>query len=108
MSIALNTRLRTAPEDATREIPIATHDGFRRYWTPACEALDLRWVPIFTSGISLEREDIPSVLDELEALKRWSEQHPETGEMIGERLDRLITELRALANVADDYEIYVG
>ncbi len=35
-------------------VPIATHDVFRRFCTPACEALELRWVPLFETGIPLE------------------------------------------------------
>jgi hypothetical protein len=108
LSIALNTRPRTEPATATREVPIATHDVFRRHWAPACEALELRWVPLFETGLPLEREDIADVLAELEAIKRWSEQHPETGAAIGERLDRLIAELRALQDSSDVHEIYIG
>lgn len=87
MSIELATRPRAAPLEATHVVPIATHEVFRRFWAPACEALQLRWVPMFATGIPLDRADVPDVIEELEALRAWSEQHSETGDAIGARLD---------------------
>jgi len=108
LSISLTTRPRTPSFRATHEVPIATHEVFRRFWAPACEALQLRWVPMFATGIPLDQADVVDVLSELEALRAWTEQHSEARDTIGQRLDGLISELRALEGASDDLELYVG
>jgi hypothetical protein len=101
------------PQKHSRMVPIATEDLFETYWLPASKLLKLKWIPAFQSGFRVEREDIPSILDELEMLKQLMTGHPlpELAEGIVEhlatRIDRLIFELR---NLQDELwvEIYIG
>ncbi len=63
---------------------------------------------MFETGIPLDRADLADILGELEALKSWTAQHSETEDVIGARLDGLISELRAIQGASDDRDIYVG
>jgi len=47
-------------------IPVATQRTFTEYWLPLAESLGLKYIPLFSGGISLTGEDFPAVLRELE------------------------------------------
>ena len=109
MSVALSIQPRGTSGAAARTVPVATQDVFKRYWLPGSEALGLKWVPLFETGIPLGKDDIPDVLQELRALHSWTRvQAPETGAMIGARLERLITELSALVESLEQVEVFIG
>ncbi|MCI0419200.1 MAG: hypothetical protein L0312_08275, partial [Acidobacteria bacterium] len=59
-------------------VPIATEEAFHKYWQPACTALQLRWVPLFHTGLPLKQADISEVIEELGLLKQWLSCHRET------------------------------
>jgi len=109
MSVALSIQPRGVPLTAARYVPVATQDTFKRHWVPGCEALGLKWVPLFETGIPLEVVDLPVVLQELRVLESWTQQHaPESGALIAERLARLISELSALVGSLDGVELFIG
>jgi len=109
MSIALLIRPRGAPASAARLVPVATRDVFKEHWAPGCHALGLRWVPLFETGFPLAMPDVPDVLQELRSFAVWTRQHaPASVTVIGERIDRLISELGALEGSSDDIEVFIG
>ena len=59
MSVALSIQPRGTSGAAARTVPVATQDVFKRYWLPGSEALGLKWVPLFETGIPLGKDDIP-------------------------------------------------
>src|SRR5689334_9964424 len=58
-----------------RLVPLATQRLFVEQWLPLCSRLNLRFVPLFESGINLERGDLPVVRSELELLQQHVERH---------------------------------
>ncbi|MEO1769334.1 hypothetical protein [Candidatus Enterococcus ferrettii] len=56
-------------------IPVATEEFFTNYWLKASNELQLIWVPIFKTGIVIEKEDIPVITKELELVKGWTEKN---------------------------------
>lgn len=95
MSIALiiNSLPETDPEGY---IPVSTEDAFEKKWLPGCEALKLRWVPLFQGGLDINRESIPEILDELSRLRSWMADNFEKDDasFFHGRLDRLAEKLR--------------
>lgn len=105
MSIALLVK---SGGDGDALVPVATQATFRQRWSPGCDALGLRWLPLFETGISLTAADLPEVLGELRSLRAWLEQHdPGTLAMVAERIDRLADELEKLGARAD-VELFIG
>jgi hypothetical protein len=89
-------------------VPLATEDVFKRYWSPVCAALGLKWVPLFQTGLPVGMDDIGEVLSELLEIRRWLDERPEQGaSVIRPRLDAVITELERVAS-SPDVEIYIG
>jgi hypothetical protein len=90
-------------------VPVATEKVFRQYWPRASEALGLKWVPLFETGIPLDTADVPDVLAELCALQTWTEQSsPDCAQRIGARLQELIRELSALEGNLTQVELFIG
>ncbi len=56
-------------------VPIATESFFKRCWLPAIEALGLRWIAIFPTGIDVEELDLSVVMEELNLIKEWATHH---------------------------------
>jgi hypothetical protein len=109
MSVALY--LKKADDGEDRVVPISTERVFEDYWQPAAQKLGLKWVPLFQTGLPIESEDIPPVLDELGQLKaefdRTRPGSADVSDYVRERLDRLIAELSELANNGRS-EVYIG
>jgi hypothetical protein len=96
--------------DQSEFVPVATADYFRGYWLPGATALRLKYVPQFYNpGIPLSQEDLPIVLQELAALRKWiSENFPDGRD--GGMLQRLDTVTHTLQRCVghDDLDIFVG
>ncbi|MFI8714096.1 hypothetical protein [Brevibacillus brevis] len=56
-------------------VPIATESFFKCCWLPAIESLRLRWTAIFPTGIDVEEQDLPAVMEELNLIKAWAAHH---------------------------------
>lgn len=95
--------------DVTHDVPVAPFQTFREVWLPACEALGLKWVPMFETGIPIAIEDVPDVLAELRSLKAWLAQpgNRDAASAIGERVDNLIEGLEE-ASRNPNAHIFVG
>ncbi|WP_028610830.1 hypothetical protein [Paenibacillus harenae] len=86
------------PEDEFERsfmLPIATESFYKKYWEPAIEELGLQWTALFQGGTDVEREDVPSVLEEITRLKDWvrSRMDGDEQEHMLRRLDLLESEL---------------
>jgi hypothetical protein len=90
-------------------IPVAAEAFFAEYWEPAAEQLGLQWVPLFSTGIDITKEDLPAVLDELARLKEWASNQPG-----GERIAKLASRIELLqaelpkALERDGAVVYIG
>ncbi|MEF3313715.1 hypothetical protein PV433_33020 [Paenibacillus sp. GYB004] len=90
-------------------IPVAAEAFFAEYWEPAAEQLGLQWVPLFSTGIDITKEDLPAVLDELARLKEWALNQPG-----GERIAKLASRIELLqaelpkALERDGAVVYIG
>ncbi|TDG00242.1 hypothetical protein [Paenibacillus piri] len=90
-------------------VPVAAEAVFAECWEPAAEALGLQWVPLFSTGIEIAKEDLPAVLDELARLKQWAldQDGGERMEKVAGRIGLLQTELpKALQRVGA--VVYIG
>jgi hypothetical protein len=89
--------------------PIATEECFLRHWEPAAARLSLRFVPLFGTGLTVAKEDVPMILDELRQLRTYFEQQHATASdlTLAERVDALFHELRELQTSSQE-EIYIG
>ncbi|RKG75300.1 hypothetical protein D7V88_33705 [Corallococcus terminator] len=89
-------------------VPLATEEVFRRYWVPGCDALGLRWVPLFKTGIPVQKEDLGSVLGELRALRQWMSGLPDEGKAaVCSRLDAALLSLETAVTLPDT-DIFIG
>ena len=91
MSVCL---LIDSPRDPEgRSVPVATEEVFTSIWQPACRELGLKWVPLFQTGLAIERRDLPEILSELGLLSARLAGRPEAGH-VRSRMDLLAEELR--------------
>lgn len=90
-------------------IPVASEEFFSRVWNKGCQELELNWIPIFSSGIDILKEDLTSIIIELEKLKKWSENNllKKDMEKINNRIDNLETELPKMFKRKDAI-IFIG
>ncbi|MBD2868896.1 hypothetical protein [Paenibacillus arenilitoris] len=90
-------------------LPIATEAFYKKYWEPAAEELGLQWTALFQGGTDVERDDVPSVLDELSRLKEWvlARMSGDEREHMLRRLELLERELPT-AYRRGDAVVYIG
>ncbi|EGO62382.1 hypothetical protein [Acetonema longum] len=55
--------------------PVAVEKFFNEFWLPAAEELGLKWIPTFSAGMDVTKEDVSEILDELSRLKKWAKKH---------------------------------
>ncbi|WP_232697488.1 hypothetical protein [Brevibacillus daliensis] len=53
-------------------IPVATESFFKECWLPAIESLGLQWTDLFPTGVDVEEEDVPYIIEELILIKEWA------------------------------------
>jgi len=90
-------------------VPLAAETFFAECWEPAAETLGLKWVPIFSTGIEIMKEDLPEVLEELNRLKQWalSQAGGERMEKLANRIEILQSELPKMLQ-RDGAVVYIG
>lgn len=110
MSISL---LVTYDTDEQSLVPVASEQVFSDYWQPVCTQLHLQWLPLFQTGIPVSKEDIPTILSELNQLRTYfstqmtSPETVELGAHIISRIERLSAELRKVIEL-NIRELYIG
>lgn len=96
-------------EEDNLYIPIASENFFVSYWKPACQALDLKWIPLFNIGIDITKENLPEIISELTKLQDWAKQNlsDEKSEHIRERIELLIRQFPSIFK-RDDVSLFIG
>ncbi|CAM3840969.1 hypothetical protein G4177_19925 [Corallococcus sp. ZKHCc1 1396] len=108
MSISILVKRLPEPDAHAELVPLATEDAFRRYWVPGCDALGLRWIPLFSTGVPLQKEDLGAVLTELRALRQWMSSPPDEGKAaVCSRLDAALVSLENAATLPQA-DIFIG
>jgi len=91
-------------------IPVATEEFFTSYWLKASNELQLNWVPIFETGIVIEKEDMPVILKEIKLVKGWIEKNVKNIDIKIDILKRInyISENLPKAFEKENIKLYVG
>ncbi|HZH97877.1 MAG TPA: hypothetical protein VEX38_02815 [Fimbriimonadaceae bacterium] len=108
MSVSLLVTTRKSDSESDYMIPIATQEVFRLWWKTAAESLGLYWIPLFESGTTVARGDLPEVINELERLRQWCLSSEDLRNVILDRIDKLIDELNQISNSNDEMEVFIG
>ncbi|MGM0713279.1 hypothetical protein [Brevibacillus parabrevis] len=76
-------------------IPVATESFFKECWLPAIESLGLQWTDLFPTGVDVEEEDVPHIIEELILIKEWAAKNlnEEQKDKIFERIEGLQNKL---------------
>ena len=90
-------------------VPVSSEKFFKSCWLPACELLNLRWIPCFGSGINIYKEDLPEIKAEIDRLKVWARKNLSDTNLkyMIERLNLLDDKL-PLAFTREDSSVYIG
>ncbi|PYE51796.1 hypothetical protein HUB98_07140 [Paenibacillus barcinonensis] len=90
-------------------IPVATESFFKECWLPAIESLELQWTDLFTTGVDVEEEDVPHIIEELVLIKEWAAKflNEEQKEKMFERIKGLQDKL-PLAFQRKDVVVFIG
>ncbi|SEO96990.1 hypothetical protein SAMN04488134_1271 [Amphibacillus marinus] len=91
-------------------IPVATEEVFSSYWLKASNELQLSWVPIFETGIVIEKEDMSVILRELGLVKKWIEKNVRDidAKMDLEKRLEYILETLPKAFADENIKLYIG
>lgn len=91
-------------------IPLATEENFENYWNKAANQLNLQWVPFFSSGIIIEYDDLPFIIDELNMVINWMKDHVTNLETKKELINRIQYILEKLPNLfkQNNIKLYIG
>src|SRR5262245_12514429 len=86
-------------------VPIATTNGFREIWLPACEHLGLKLVPLFSGGglTVVPPELIPGIIAELEKLRGWAAEQPASQGLV-ERCAGILAALNRADSTMCEYD----
>jgi hypothetical protein len=90
-------------------VPVATESFFKDCWKPAVEVFDLKWIDLFSTGIDVEEEDVPMIIEELLLVKEWAVKNlkDEQRDKIVDRIEGLREKL-PLAFQRQDAIVFIG
>lgn len=91
-------------------IPLATESIFDNYWEKAANQLNLVWVPVFSSGIIIEYEDLPFIINELNLIINWVKDHVthlETQKALSNRIEYILENLSVIFK-QKNIQLYIG
>ena len=91
MSVAM---IITDRNSEKRMIPVATEQTYEDVWQAGARALGLEWVELMQTGVDITAENRPAIVDELNKLGVWFEEHGHSYERV--RLTTLLGEIEAL------------
>jgi hypothetical protein len=105
MSVAILIGFK-APDRQEHYIPVATQGVYSTEWVPLAEKLGLRWLPLFRTGIPVDVEDLPAVLEEIRRLRTALEGDPKKA-WLQERIDSILEALDEV-DPGDIARIFIG
>ncbi len=88
----------------TKYTPVATQSTFAEFWLPVTKMHELKWVPLFETGVPIELDDLSEVLIELNKMRETpnlDDNFPVDG------LNLLIDELN-LVRMESSVKIFIG
>lgn len=56
-------------------IPVSTESFYKKVWLSASEELKLNYIPLFSNGIDIKKEELFLIQKELKKLKMWAKKH---------------------------------
>ncbi|MBK5073795.1 hypothetical protein I2492_13380 [Budviciaceae bacterium CWB-B4] len=97
-------------EEKSFFIPVATEKTFNEYWLIAAQELKLQWVPIFSTGVVVDQDDLLVVINELNAIRIWIMTHITNIENQKELLNRIDYIIKKLFEIVKnkDIKLYIG
>ncbi len=112
MTIALSIDNPISKNEKEIYIPISTENFFIKTWLPIIEKYNLKWVPLFQSGIFITKDDSKYVQKEINLLieycKTLSILSEQENNHLLTRLIRLKSEISHIFNIRQNITIYVG
>lgn len=81
--------------ESSFNIPIATEDFFSKYLEPSFSEIDAKWLPTFSVGLEIERDDIKELFKEFDQYLEWASNNLDSKifAQIKERINRVKEEL---------------
>jgi hypothetical protein len=109
MSISIVINNPVTEDESKFYIPVSTETFFDECWRPGCEALNLKWIPAFSYGVDIEKENLSEVKSELTKLRDWASKYLSDEKKIHlvKRLD-LLSERISQLFTRDDVSIFIG
>ena len=86
--------------------PVATESVFNSEWLPIAEKHQLQFITLFSTGLPVQQEDIPYILDELSIFIDTIRSNPAQSSIL-ERAVMLSDELKRLQSEGFG-ELYIG
>lgn len=109
MSIAAIIQDPETDQEKQFYVPIATERWFRDVWLKLAQELQLEWVPLFRTGVQVEKHDLSAVLEELDRLDDLARRKLAAVELA--QLTERLTDVRDALSTAFEREgaiIYIG
>ncbi|VEP12047.1 conserved hypothetical protein [Hyella patelloides LEGE 07179] len=90
-------------------IPVATESFYRKAWLSGSEELRLKYIPLFSNGIDIKKEELFLIQDELKQLRIWAKEKldKEDCERIVKRINFIDRELPKLF-LRKDTVVFIG
>lgn len=109
MSVAAFINNAINEEEETFYLPVSSERFFNSYWLPACEELNLRWIPCFSPGIDIYKEDLPEVIAEINQVKSWALDNLSGTDLeyMTKRIDLLVTQLPSIFT-REGISVFIG
>lgn len=90
-------------------LPVSSESFFRKIWLPITLELGLKWVPLFQTGVEIQKCDLEYLFEELNNIKNFDKEklRNKNGDHLLSRIElinRIILELFD----RDDLTIYIG
>ncbi|MDR2154784.1 MAG: hypothetical protein LBE78_07135 [Burkholderiaceae bacterium] len=112
MSVTLTTTQSKLGNKSSKSIPLATEEVFKRVWLLGSEQIGAQWLPLFESGIDIQKSDLSNVIKEMVSLRDWILSSPmksEDKKSISSRIDNALDELKILlTDEMDNTHIFAG
>ncbi|WP_321383097.1 hypothetical protein [uncultured Enterococcus sp.] len=110
MSVAIMIDNPTNDTEKNFYVPVATEKAFQKYWMKASEEMGLKWVPIFKTGIFIEKQDEQAVLEEIAQVKKWVTRNVKDLDKqtaLEERINYIVEKLLEVFK-NDNITLYIG